>query len=345
MLRIRETGLDDYDVTSLSLKGYEGKTLKLVQYFEAQGRTRQEAANNARMIDYKVSQQDSVLTFDSNIQFREGAVFRAQRLKMTLYIPYNYPFVLDDNTWRLLSQYIENENRNGNTWIINSDGWLKCTTCESETEWKQDDTDSVAIDQYGLEDFSEVELNGLLDVTITRGNTYAVEWTGRDREKEKYKIYTQGNTLVIDYNNEKRINWKSNPLKLEELSIRITLPELDRLEAGGAGKVRFADFTEDNLEIDASGVVEIRGEVNVRDLQVNLNGASELILKGEGTSLDARISGASRLSAYDYRVRDADVRTSGASKAKVYVTRRLEMHQGIASKINYKGNPDSVIKE
>ncbi|MFN3839405.1 MAG: PspC domain-containing protein [Cyclobacteriaceae bacterium] len=345
VLRIRETGLDDYDVTSLSLKGYEGKTLKLVQYFEAQGRTRQEAANNARMIDYKVSQQDSVLTFDSNIQFREGAVFRAQRLKMTLYIPYNYPFVLDDNTWRLLSQYIENENRNGNTWIINSDGWLKCTTCESETEWKQDDTDSVAIDQYGLEDFSEVELNGLLDVTITRGNTYAVEWTGRDREKEKYKIYTQGNTLVIDYNNEKRINWKSNPLKLEELSIRITLPELDRLEAGGAGKVRFADFTEDNLEIDASGVVEIRGEVNVRDLQVNLNGASELILKGEGTSLDARISGASRLSAYDYRVRDADVRTSGASKAKVYVTRRLEMHQGIASKINYKGNPDSVIKE
>jgi membrane protein implicated in regulation of membrane protease activity len=344
VLKIRETGLDDYDVTSLSLKGYEGKTLKLVQYFEAQGRTRLEAANNARMIDYTVQQQDSVLIFDSNIRFSEDAVFRAQRLKMTLYIPYDYPFVLDDNTWRLLSQYIENENRNGNTWIITTDGWLKCTTCTGESEQKWEEGDSTAHDQYGLEDFKELELSGLLDVTIVRGSTYAVEWTGRDSEKEKYKIYTNGTTLVVDYDDELRINWKRNPLKLEEMSIRITMPELERIEVSGAGKVRFSDFTEDDMDVEASGAVEIRGDANVRDLTVNLNGASELILRGEGNSLDARISGASQLSAFDYRVRDADVRTSGASKAKVHVTRRLEMNEGIASKITYKGNPE-VIKD
>ncbi|QOI97523.1 MAG: PspC domain-containing protein [Flammeovirgaceae bacterium] len=344
VLKIRETGLDDYDVTTLSLKGYEGKTFKLVQYFEAQGRTRQEAANNAQMINYTVQQQDSVLTFDSNIQFSNGAVFRAQRLKMTLYIPYNYPFVLDDNTWRLLSQYIEYENRNGNTWLITTDGWLKCITCESKSEETPFPQDSSATDQYGLEDFSELELNGLLDVTITRGNTYAVEWIGRDTEKEKYKIYTRGSTLIIDYDDEKRINWRRNPLKLEQMNIRITMPELERMEVSGAGKVRFKDFTEDDLELDASGAVEIRGEANVRDLRVNLNGASELILQGEGTSLDARISGASQLSAFDFRVRDADIRTSGASKAKVHVTGRLEMNEGIASKITYKGNPE-VIKD
>jgi phage shock protein PspC (stress-responsive transcriptional regulator) len=344
VLKIRETGLDDYDVTSLSLKGYEGKTLKLVQYFEAQGRTRKEAADNAKMIDYTVTQQDSVLIFDSNIQFREGAVFRAQRLKMTLYIPYNYPFVLDDNTWRLLSQYIEKENRNGNTWVITTDGWLRCTTCISQSEHNWDDEDSTAHDQYGLEDFKELELNGLLDVTIVRGNTYAVEWTGRDSEKEKYKIYTSGNTLVVDYDDEAQFNWKRNPLKLEQLSIRITLPELERVEANGAGKVRFSDFTEDDMEIEASGAVEVRGEANVRNLTISLNGASELILQGEGNSLDARISGASQLKAFGFRVRDADVRTSGASRANVHVTRRLEMREGIASKISYKGNPD-VIKE
>jgi phage shock protein PspC (stress-responsive transcriptional regulator) len=344
VLKIRESGLDDYDVTSLSLKGYEGKTLKLVQYFEAQGRTRQEAANNAKMIDYTVEQQDSVLTFDSNIQFREGSVFRAQRLKMILYIPYDYPFVLDGNAWRLLSQYIENENRSGNTWIITSDGWLKCTTCISQSEQKWDDEDSTAHDQYGLEDFKELELNGLMDVTIVRGSTYAVEWTGRDSEKEKYKIYTSGNTLIVDYDDESRINWKRNPLKLEQISIRITMPELERLEASGAGKVKITDFTEDDMEIEASGAIEIRGDTHVRDLTINLNGASELILRGEGNTLDARISGASQLSAFEYRVRDADVRTSGASKANVHVTRRLEMREGIASKITYKGNPD-VIKE
>lgn len=344
VLRIRETGLDDYDVTSLSLKGYDGKTLKLVQYFEAQGRTRKEAADNARMIQYTVEQQDSVLIFDSNIQFREGAVFRAQRLNMTLYIPYNYPFVLEDNMWRLLSQYIDYENRNGHTWIITADGWLTCTTCPAESEQKWDDGDTAVQNQYGLEDFNELELSGLMDVTIARGSTYAVEWTGPDSEKERYKIYTSGNTLIIDYEGERKINWKQNPLKLEEMSIRITMPELDRIEANGAGKIQFSDFTEDDLEIEALGAVEIRGDANVRNLSVNLNGACALILQGEGNSLDARISGASKLSAFDYRVRDADIRTSGASKANVYVTHRLEMREGIASKITYKGNPD-VIKD
>ncbi|MDZ7646136.1 MAG: hypothetical protein U5K54_02550 [Cytophagales bacterium] len=48
MLRVNEMGLDDYDMTSLTIKGYEGTEIKLVERFEAQGNTRKSASENAQ---------------------------------------------------------------------------------------------------------------------------------------------------------------------------------------------------------------------------------------------------------------------------------------------------------
>ena len=45
-----------------------------------------------------------------------------RRLNMTLYIPYNYPFVLDEATSRFISQYIDYEDMDGNTWEMNEKG-------------------------------------------------------------------------------------------------------------------------------------------------------------------------------------------------------------------------------
>jgi hypothetical protein len=123
------------------------------------------------------------------------------------------------------------------------------------------------------------------------------------------------------------------------------MPELERLEIAGAGQASFTGFTEDDLEIEVLGALEVRGEVNARELVVNLSGASELTLIGEATNMDVRVIGASDLRGHDFKVRDAIIDTSGASKATVYVTGRLEIHEGIASDVDYRGNPSEVIKD
>ena len=41
ILKINETGMDDYDGVKLELEGYDGKDFKLVQEYKAQGSTRQ----------------------------------------------------------------------------------------------------------------------------------------------------------------------------------------------------------------------------------------------------------------------------------------------------------------
>jgi hypothetical protein len=351
-LKIRETGLDDYDVTTLALKGYEGTELKLVQVFESQGVTRMQAAENAQMVEYTVAQEDSVLTFDSNIRFKSDAVFRGQRLRMTLYVPYDYKFVLDDNTWRLINQYIDYEKRDGNTWIIEKGGQLKCVSCPEEVTVEEESEEGWDSDLYGedvstssLTDFDELEINGLFDIRVKQGNNYSVELTGPDKEKAKYRIVRLGSTLVIEYDDEKRFNWRSNPLKVEQVRINITMPEVEKIDLKGAGKASFTGFTQDDVRMKVLGAINVNAHINARDLAVYLSGASELTLTGEGDKMDVNILGASKMDGYEYQVKDAIVEANGASKAYVFVTGRLEVEEGLASKVSYKGNPTEVIKD
>jgi phage shock protein PspC (stress-responsive transcriptional regulator) len=350
VLRIRETGLDDYDVTSLSLKGYAGTTLKLVQVFEAQGNTRMQAAENARMVEYSVTQSDSILTFDSNIQFKEDAIFRAQRLNMTLYVPYDYPFVMDDNFWRLVNQYIEYDQRNGNTWKITEESYLQCVSCPTkviDTPLWEDEEEAVYDDGAvsSLVDFNELEISGVFDLRVTQGNRYAVELTGSSSEKAKYRVVRMGNTLVIDYDDERKLRWNRNPLKFDEIRITITMPEIEKIDLKGAGKATFSGFTEDNLKIKILGAIKANSNLSAQDLAIYLSGASELTLSGTGNAMDAKILGASQLKSYEFSVKDAVVEANGASKASVNVSGRLEIDEGLASKVSYRGNPQEVIKD
>ena len=139
LFTLKEVGGDNYDVTDLKIRGHEGSEFMLVQVFEAQGRSRKEAGENAALVEYNVVQQDSILTFDSNIQFPENAVFRAQRLEMTLYVPRNQPFVMDRSLRYILDNTLYPygygvHDLENNKWIFTDDDELKCITCPEENE-------------------------------------------------------------------------------------------------------------------------------------------------------------------------------------------------------------------
>ena len=78
------------------------------------------------------------------------------------------------------------------------------------------------------------------------------------------------------------------------------------------------------------------------DLTVRLIGNSEADLSGNARNMNARVEFASRLRAYDLETQDAFVEVSGASTAKVNVTGNLEMDEGVASDIDFRGNPQIV---
>ncbi len=348
VLKLNEVGMDDYNGASLTLRGYEGKELKLVQAFSSQGGTRQKAIENAQLVTYFVEVKDSVITFDSNLKFKDDAIFRNQRLELTLYIPYDFPIVLDESiasSYYFISNHIDYENREGFIWTMKEKNGLTCLTCP-----KNDSDENNIQDQYGLSDFNKVDLRGFIDVNISHGETYAIEMLGSENEKRKYKIYRSGKTLVVDFKGEKNLDWNgkfwdSNFIDSDEMRINITMPNLEKIEGIGYGTIAFDEFTADDMEIEITGLIKLKGSLNAHNLMVHLIGKSEAELSGQVNNLDANLQFASKLKAYNLEASDAVIEASGVSTAKVNVLGTLEIDKDMTSDIDYHGTPQIIKKD
>jgi hypothetical protein len=116
------------------------------------------------------------------------------------------------------------------------------------------------------------------------------------------------------------------------------MPHLRDLEAKGAGKLKFRNFKESDVEIKLTGAVIADGKLDVSTLDIDITGASFLDLEGQGSFMEAKITGASGLRAYQYEVDRAIVDANGASSAKVNVNESLEISQSFASNVSHKGD-------
>ena len=312
VLKINENGDGDYSSVRLRLIGHDDNQLLLKQEFQAQGKTRRDAIENARMIKYEFNQQDSVLVFNTNFSFKEEAHFRGQSLNLVLYVPYHTPFFIDKDAWNNISNYVTYNKRSNNTWMLTEDG-LVCVTCPEE---------KTELTQYG--EFSDIEIAGVFNVKIEKGPSYKLEIKGPN--KDDVQVDAESFRLKI---------------KLEEggVSVRnantifITVPELNEIGMAGAGKLELIGFTNENLAINLAGAIKAKAEINVDNLDINIAGLSTLDLTGRGKSLDASLAGSAHLRAADYYVNDAKIDAVGASTARVNVSGNLEKNALLGSSI------------
>jgi hypothetical protein len=110
----------------------------------------------------------------------------------------------------------------------------------------------------------------------------------------------------------------------------------------GAGKVNFRGFDEEDLEIKLLGAVVADGQLNARNLDISMTGASMLDLNGTGNFMEADITGACGIRAYGFEVNHAIIEAHGASTAKVFVNERLEIDKGIASNVSHRGDCEVI---
>ncbi len=316
----------------ITLRGYDGSDFLLEESYRARGSTRARAVENARMVSYTVTQEDSIIIFDPQVRFADNAVFRNQEIDVTLNIPYDHPFVMDEE----FAMYIENDVHYGeadnHTWVTTRNG-LECRDCNS---------DNSAMNN-NFSDFNAIDLSGAFDATIRQGDEYAVELTGPDGERSKYDVYQSGKTLVIEYEGRGKFDFKLKDIDVDRVRISITVPNLQSVEAVGYGRLRLDELTSDDLYIDLKGPIRARGVLTAKNVTINLTGSAEADFSGTAESLNAEINFASRLDADNLEVTDAVVEASGASTAELNVTGSLNIEEGIGSSVEYRGNPRVVV--
>lgn len=347
VLKLRETGMEDYEATTLKLRGHEGPQFELIQNYKARGSSRANAIENAKMISYNVAVNDSILTFDSNVTFNDTATFRNQRLEMTLYIPYDQPFKMDEDLKHIIRNTIHRNgyrvsDMEGNTWTFISEDQLKCLTCPELTEEKRS---TSGIDQagkydkeYTFREFDAVEITNAFIVNLVHAEEFKVGIDAKKEYLDDIEVYVKGNRLYIDY--DKQWTFDSGGASRDDMELTIFTPQVSDIDLSGACKLYMNDFEQRNMSISLRGASHGKiSRLYVDDLELDLSGASEMELHGRGQHIAVELSGASQLNAVKYEARDGKVEANGASSAKVYVTNELRLKKNVASDVDYEGNP------
>lgn len=187
-------------------------------------------------------------------------------------------------------------------------------------------------EDYSLVDFDRLEMGSAFHIEVEQASTYSIHVEGDRRNLDDLEVYKSGTTLIIRFD--------ENANRKHDTYITITMPRLDGVNFSGASVSTIKGFeSDDDLDFILSGASIAQLDAGYREINLTVSGASNLVMHGLGDELDAEVSGASILSAFDFPVRDADVKLSGASQGKVTVTDELDVIASGASALLYRGSP------
>jgi len=359
-LDVRQIGYDDYDQPSLTIYGYEGNTIKLEQNFDSRGFSRENAIENAGMLIYEVNQQDdSILVFDSDLRFKEDAVFRAQDLEMNLYLPYNQKFEMDNSLRSLLRNTIY---RNGysayqipnNIWVFTEEG-LNCLTCEEtskelnepadESNYQNDYSDNgefykapFSVDddaytrRYSNSNFSRLKIATGIFVEVSEGSNYSITVYSEEDDFENLELEQSGSTLKMYQ--EHNGFWDGDNDKIKAV---ITMPNIDVINASSAATIHLFGFEEESFDIDISSAAKVYAEGRYKNLDVDASSAASAYLKGSAEKLNAKASSSASIRAFELNSNTVDADASSAGRVEVNASRLLNADASSAGRVIYRG--------
>jgi hypothetical protein len=216
-----------------------------------------------------------------------------------------------------------------------TDHGFECTNCSEPTETKQLQLN----DQYGFKDFSEIEMTGIFDLVIARGDAYSIQLDGPEREKRKYEVDANGETLEIRFRSRSNTFWEKGFDQEDRVKINITLPHLTNLKIKGAGQFRIRGFDEEEMDITLLGAMTGDADLRARNLTLDLAGPMVLQLDGEGHFLNAEVKKLSQLKAGQYQVEDAVIEAKGMGRARVNASQSVDIDTDAVSSVKYVGEP------
>lgn len=177
---------------------------------------------------------------------------------------------------------------------------------------------NIATESREVTGFKGIDVSGVFQVEIKAQQDFAVEVEADDNLLPLIKTEVRNGILHID--SVDRISSHNG------LTVRISAPNIDSIQASGASKVNLVDLNNDDLRVDTSG-------------------ASKIFVYGETARLEVEVSGASSIDAENLKAENASVNASGASHVSLFATAELNADASGASRIVYSGKPGNLRKD
>lgn len=373
VLRIDQEG--NYSEQSVkvrvSIRGsHLNDSVKIEKRFTARGPNHVEARETASHLVYDLEKRDTTLFFPNGPLVADILPYRMQEIDIALEVPYHRPFVM---TRQFYYGFLRNWHLNRNLthydlrhqdldweslrWVFLPDSGLVCTNFperflvkstprsseqSSETEWSDggeftgvspgDRGDFVK--QIMVPAFTRVEIGGAYRVLIQKGEEPSVTLDGAEANVNALQVKVEENVVYV----MKKDPVEELPEPTKRVRIVITTPQLETIDLSGTSLLRVEDFERmGELAIRLSGSTKAEVAIDVEKLNLDLSGASRMLVRGNAEELAAIASGDCILKAENLRVAKGQVSTSGVSKVYLGAVEHLDKHETGQSRIYKNG--------
>jgi hypothetical protein len=196
---------------------------------------------------------------------------------------------------------------------------------------------NIITKEFDITGFDQVDVSHAFIVDIAQGESFGVVLRVDDNVLDHLEVVKQGSTLKIGLETGTSLGFSTPGVTLEAT---VSLPELVGVELSGASHGKLSGFeSSKSLDVNVSGASHLSGDITCGDAWFEVSGASQVRLSGSGSNVRINASGASIVDLADLPAADARVQVSGASKATVNASGRLDAEASGASTVFYLGEP------
>lgn len=181
-------------------------------------------------------------------------------------------------------------------------------------------------------EFNSVALDIAADVTILKGDSFAILIHAQGNLLEKITTKVSGGTLRIDSKGCIESN--------ERIKITAWLPELEEVEVSGSGNVLVPDTIQvKNLRLSIKGSGDITGKFIAAKVESDIAGSGNINLRGSANKHSIDIIGSGNVNTIDFPCNASNVSVNGSGDVFVYAIQNLDISVNGSGTVHYKGKP------
>ncbi|HAA21937.1 MAG TPA: hypothetical protein DCP28_25410, partial [Cytophagales bacterium] len=331
----------EIDLVDLYIYPTDDPELRLERKVHTRGRDNDNIKENAAMVLYDVSVNDSVLTIPREIAFAEGAVFRGQEVDISLYIPKGQAFYLDKNLRGLLSYRRRFDSGLGHTYLFDEDGRRLCVDCEqpypeSASERRQGIEYRIGSEgralNMELEEFDELILRGNISVVLEQGEENRLE-VAAGSDPRSLNVRLVEDRLYVEQEEE---------TYGRGLEVILNATDFTGLVLEEQVEADLVSFVGEDLEVVVANSSVLNGALEVGALEVRVEDEARIRLTGSAKALNLTARDRSSFRSYELYAEDADVDATHRAEVRLRATQALTVNSSSDITVRYRGNPESV---
>ena len=218
---------------------------------------------------------------------------------------------------------------------------------------------NVTTETRQVSNFSQVELLGIGDVSITQGDTETLPIEAEDNLIPYFTTEVHDHTLEIGFRSDMPMNiWPKRPVKFY-----LTMKNVTDLQVRGSGNMSSERLAADKLQLAVLGsgniivdqldvktltnTIKGSGDIRVDQLKANsatttISGSGKCVLAGETVDQSTHITGSGDYLTFDLQSQTATLRLIGSGDVQAWVTEKLDINVAGSGDVEYYGTPQEV---